>query len=72
MRQCLRTRVRPAHAPLLRNYEGPHHHDVALRDEIDIGCEARPAAIAFEAANPRHEHEWTLFEDMELPEGKAA
>jgi 5-methyltetrahydropteroyltriglutamate--homocysteine methyltransferase len=45
---------------------------VALRDVIDIACEARPAAIAFEAANPRHEHEWTLFEDMELPEGKAA
>ena len=52
------------------NYEGPHHHDVALRDVIDIAFEARPAAIAFEAANPRHEHEWTLFENMKLPEGK--
>jgi 5-methyltetrahydropteroyltriglutamate--homocysteine methyltransferase len=52
------------------NYEGPHNHDVALRDIIDIAFEARPAAIAFEAANPRHEHEWTVFEDMELPEGK--
>jgi 5-methyltetrahydropteroyltriglutamate--homocysteine methyltransferase len=52
------------------NYEGPHHHDVALRDIIDIAFEARPAAIAFEAANPRHEHEWTVFEDVELPEGK--
>jgi 5-methyltetrahydropteroyltriglutamate--homocysteine methyltransferase len=52
------------------NYEGPHHHDVALGDIIDIALEARPAAISFEAANPRHEHEWTVFEDIELPEGK--
>jgi 5-methyltetrahydropteroyltriglutamate--homocysteine methyltransferase len=52
------------------NYEGPHHLDVALRDIIDIVFEARPAAISFEAANPRHEHEWTVFEDVKLPEGK--
>jgi 5-methyltetrahydropteroyltriglutamate--homocysteine methyltransferase len=52
------------------NYEGPHHHDVALRDIIDIVFEARPAAVSFEAANPRHEHEWTVFEDVRLPEGK--
>jgi 5-methyltetrahydropteroyltriglutamate--homocysteine methyltransferase len=52
------------------NYEGPHHHDMPLRDIIDIVFEARPAAISFEAANPRHEHEWTVFEDIELPEGK--
>jgi 5-methyltetrahydropteroyltriglutamate--homocysteine methyltransferase len=53
------------------NYEGPHHHDLPLRDIIDIVLEARPAAISFEAANPRHEHEWTVFEDVKLPEGKA-
>jgi len=52
------------------NYEGPHHHDVALRDIIDIVFEARPAAISFEAANPRHEHEWNVFEDVKPPEGK--
>ncbi|MEA2245712.1 MAG: 5-methyltetrahydropteroyltriglutamate--homocysteine methyltransferase [Solirubrobacteraceae bacterium] len=52
------------------NYEGPHHHDVALRDILAIALEARPAAVSFEAANPRHEHEWTVFEDIELPEGK--
>jgi 5-methyltetrahydropteroyltriglutamate--homocysteine methyltransferase len=52
------------------NYEGPHHYDVALRDIIDVVFEARPAAISFEAANPRHEHEWTIFEDIKLPEGK--
>jgi 5-methyltetrahydropteroyltriglutamate--homocysteine methyltransferase len=52
------------------NYEGPHHHDLPLRDILDIVFEARPAAISFEAANPRHEHEWTVFEDVKLPEGK--
>jgi 5-methyltetrahydropteroyltriglutamate--homocysteine methyltransferase len=52
------------------NYEGPHHHDIPLRDIIDIAFEARPAAISFEGANPRHEHEWTVFEDVTLPEGK--
>lgn len=52
------------------NYEGPHHYDIPLRDIIDIVFEARPAAISFEAANPRHEHEWALFDEVELPEGK--
>jgi 5-methyltetrahydropteroyltriglutamate--homocysteine methyltransferase len=53
------------------NYEGPHHHDIALRDIIETVFEARPSAISFEAANPRHEHEWTVFEDVKLPDGKA-
>jgi 5-methyltetrahydropteroyltriglutamate--homocysteine methyltransferase len=53
------------------NYEGPHHHDVALRDIVDVVLAARPAAISFEAANPRHAHEWTVFEDVPLPDGKA-
>ena len=44
------------------NYEGPHHHDVPLADIIDVVFTARPATISFEAANPRHAHEWTLFE----------
>jgi 5-methyltetrahydropteroyltriglutamate--homocysteine methyltransferase len=52
------------------NYEGPHHHDVPLADIIDIVFTARPATISFEAANPRHAHEWTLFEQVKLPEGK--
>ncbi len=52
------------------NYEGPHHKDVALRDIIDIVLKARPAAISFEASNPRHEHEWRVFEEIKLPEGK--
>jgi 5-methyltetrahydropteroyltriglutamate--homocysteine methyltransferase len=52
------------------NYEGPHHYDVPLADIIDIVFLARPAAISFEAANPRHAHEWTLFERVKLPEGR--
>jgi len=52
------------------NYEGPHHCDVPLADVIDIVFSARPMAIQFEAANPRHAHEWKVFETVKLPEGK--
>jgi len=52
------------------NYEGPHHCDVPLADVIDIVFRARPSAIAIEAANPRHAHEWTVFETLKLPDGK--
>jgi 5-methyltetrahydropteroyltriglutamate--homocysteine methyltransferase len=52
------------------NYEGPHHCDVPLADVIDIVFRARPSAVALEAANPRHAHEWKLFETVKLPEGK--
>jgi 5-methyltetrahydropteroyltriglutamate--homocysteine methyltransferase len=52
------------------NGEGPHHTDVPLERFIDLVLAARPAGISFEGANPRHEHEWALFEDVKLPEGK--
>jgi len=52
------------------NYEGPHHRDVELRDIIDIVLSARPSAISLEACNPRHAHEWQVFEDVKLPDGK--
>ncbi len=52
------------------NYEGPHHCDVPLADIIDIVFLARVQAISLEAANPRHAHEWTLFERVKLPDGK--
>jgi 5-methyltetrahydropteroyltriglutamate--homocysteine methyltransferase len=52
------------------NYEGPHHCDVPLAEIIDIAFMARAGAVSFEAANPRHAHEWTLFERVKLPEGK--
>jgi 5-methyltetrahydropteroyltriglutamate--homocysteine methyltransferase len=52
------------------NYEGPHHHDVELRDIIDIVLKARPMAISYEASNPRHEHEFEVFRDVKVPAGK--
>jgi len=52
------------------NYEGPHHHDVPLSDIIDIVFSAKPNAISLEAANPRHAHEWNVFERVKLPDGK--
>jgi 5-methyltetrahydropteroyltriglutamate--homocysteine methyltransferase len=53
------------------DYEGPHTSDIPLRSIIGQVLSARPAAISFEGANPRHEHEWAVFEDVRLPEGKA-
>ncbi|QXQ05075.1 cobalamin-independent methionine synthase II family protein [Sphingosinicellaceae bacterium] len=52
------------------NYPGPHHCDVPLRDILDLVWTARPHAIQFEAANPRHAHEFALFEEVGLPDGK--
>ncbi len=52
------------------NYESPHHHDVELKEIVDLILTARPAGLLVEAANPRHAHEWRVFEDVALPEGK--
>ncbi len=52
------------------NYEGPHDHDIPLERVIDIVLSARPATILFEAANPRHEHEWTVWRDAKIPGDK--
>jgi len=52
------------------NYEGTHHCDVPLADIIDVVFTAKPAGLSFEAANPRHAHEWKLFETVKLPDGK--
>ena len=52
------------------NYEGPHHHDVPMRDLLPVLLKAKPQALLFEAANPRHAHEWTVFRDANLPEDK--
>ena len=52
------------------NYEGPHHYDVPLADILDLVLAARPQGVSFEAANPRHGHEWRVFERMKLPPGK--
>ncbi|MFN8535614.1 MAG: cobalamin-independent methionine synthase II family protein [Dehalococcoidia bacterium] len=52
------------------NYEGPHTRDVPFADIVDIVLSARPSAVSFEASNPRHAHEWKLWRDVKLPEGK--
>lgn len=52
------------------NYEGPHDHDIALEKVIDIVLRARPATILFEAANPRHEHEWKVWAGARIPDEK--
>ena len=52
------------------NYEGPHHYDVPLADILDLVFAARPQGISFEAANPRHGHEWRVFERVKLPTDK--
>jgi 5-methyltetrahydropteroyltriglutamate--homocysteine methyltransferase len=52
------------------NYPGPHHCDVPFADIIDVLSFAKPSAILFEAANPRHAHEWKMFEDIKPLEGK--
>jgi 5-methyltetrahydropteroyltriglutamate--homocysteine methyltransferase len=52
------------------NYEGPHDHDIPLAKIIGLLMKAKPQAILFEGANPRHAHEWAVFRDTRLPEDK--
>ena len=52
------------------NTEGPHHYDVPLKEIINIVLKAPPLGISFEGANPRHAHEWKVWEDVKLPDGK--
>jgi 5-methyltetrahydropteroyltriglutamate--homocysteine methyltransferase len=48
----------------------PRHTDVPLKDIIDIVLTAKPMAVSFPAANGRHEHEWKIWRDVKLPDGK--
>lgn len=52
------------------NYPGPHHCDVAFADIIDLVWAAKPQTVLFEAANPRHAHEWAMFESVRVPDDK--
>jgi 5-methyltetrahydropteroyltriglutamate--homocysteine methyltransferase len=52
------------------NYEGPHDHDIALEKIIALVLKAKPAAILFEASNPRHAHEWVVWRDTPIPGDK--
>lgn len=50
------------------NYEGPHHHDAPMEMVLPIALRANIGALLFEASNPRHAHEWTVFAESALPE----
>src|SRR5262245_12581608 len=52
------------------NAERPHIYDIPLAAIVDIVLTARPSAISFEGANPRHEHEWQLWHEIALPDDK--
>jgi 5-methyltetrahydropteroyltriglutamate--homocysteine methyltransferase len=52
------------------NYAGPHTHDIALEKVWPVLMKARPAAVLFEGANPRHEHEWEDILRMKVPDDK--
>jgi 5-methyltetrahydropteroyltriglutamate--homocysteine methyltransferase len=52
------------------NYEGPHIRDIPLARIVDVVLKANVGAVSFEGANPRHAHEWKVWQDVKLPEGK--
>jgi 5-methyltetrahydropteroyltriglutamate--homocysteine methyltransferase len=52
------------------SWNGPHTGDIALKDVLDLMFQVKAKTFLFENANPRHEHEWRVWQDAELPEGK--
>jgi 5-methyltetrahydropteroyltriglutamate--homocysteine methyltransferase len=52
------------------SYHGPHKYDIPLKDIADIILKIRASAYSIEASNPCHEHEWRVWEEVKLPEGK--
>lgn len=52
------------------NYEGPHTHDAPMSQVLPIALKAKPQALLFEAANPRHAHEWATFAEADIPDDK--
>ncbi|MBM4262774.1 MAG: cobalamin-independent methionine synthase II family protein [Deltaproteobacteria bacterium] len=52
------------------SYHGPHKYDIPLRDIIDLILKVKANTVSIEAANPRHEHEWRVWEEVKLPAGK--
>ena len=49
---------------------GPHHGDIQIKEIADILLKGRPQAVSFPGANPRHGHEWKVWKDVKLPDGK--
>ena len=52
------------------SWPGPHTTDVPLKDIVDLILRVKVGAYVLEGANPRHEHEWKVWQDVKLPNGK--
>ncbi len=52
------------------NYEGPHTHDIGAEKILPVALKAKPQAVLFEGANPRHSHEWAVWNEIDIPEDK--
>jgi 5-methyltetrahydropteroyltriglutamate--homocysteine methyltransferase len=52
------------------SWHGAHTHDLPLKEIVDLALKVRAQACSFEAGNVRHQHEWTIWKDVKLPEGK--
>jgi 5-methyltetrahydropteroyltriglutamate--homocysteine methyltransferase len=52
------------------SWHGPHTHDLPLKHVVDLMLKVKAGAYSVEAANPRHEHEWKVWKDVKLPDGK--
>jgi 5-methyltetrahydropteroyltriglutamate--homocysteine methyltransferase len=52
------------------SYKGPHKYDVPLKDMVDLILSVNAIGYSIEASNPMHEHEWTVWKDVKLPDGK--
>lgn len=52
------------------SYHGPHLYDIPLRDIVDLILKVNAEGYSIEASNPRHDHEWRVWEEVKLPDGK--
>src|SRR5205823_4429706 len=52
------------------SYHGPHKYDIPLKDIVDLILKVQVEGYSIEASNPRHAHEWEVWEDVKLPAGK--
>ncbi len=74
--ECLNEAIKDINASKLRmhicwgNYEGPHIHDIGLEKILPIALKANIQTYLIEASNPRHAHEWQVFENIKLPNDK--
>ncbi len=74
--EALNHAVRNIDADMMRlhicwgNYEGPHTHDAPMSQVLPIALKAKPQGLLFEAANPRHAHEWATFAEADIPDDK--